>query len=88
MKIQKLSSIAILGALFAITLTACNSGGGSSSSANQLDTLAAKSANADPDPIYDPQGLRSDINKLFGDANAEPVAVNDNDTLQTVINRQ
>lgn len=89
MKSQSLNGVVLLSALFAITLTACNNGGSSSSSANQLSTgFAAKAANDEPDAIYDPQKLQSDINKLFGSPNSEPVAVNDGDTLKSVIDRQ
>jgi len=85
---KSLNGVILLSALFAITLSACNNGS-SSSSANQLSSgFAAKAANDEPDAIYDPQKLQSDINALFGGPNSEPVAVNDGDTLKSVINRQ
>jgi hypothetical protein len=85
---KSLNGVVLLSALLAITLTACNNGS-SSSSENQLKSgFAAKAANDEPDAIYDPQKLQSDINTLFGGPNSEPVAVNDGDTLKSVINRQ
>lgn len=36
--------------------------------------------------IMDPDGLKQDLNSLFGVANSEPVAVNSGDSVQDVIN--
>ncbi len=72
-------------------LSACNSsdnnGGGTVDNGNQLTGLAANTANAEADELLMPNALQQDVNSLFGAANAEPVAVNANDTLSTVINR-
>ena len=87
MNILKLSSACLL----TVILSACNSGGNhndySGEASNELSTLGKVSADGDPVEIYDPESLKQDIAKLFGNPDDDPLAVEDGDTLQSVIDR-
>lgn len=77
------------------TLGGCggSSGGGSSDNnsaepaSNALVNITNISANGAADNLNDSTQLLNDINAIFGHANAEPIAIGDNETLSTVINR-
>ena len=88
MKLRYLNPLVLLSS--ALLLTACfNSSRDKNTDAaqNQASTLANKSADSAPDAIFDPGALTSDINKLFGTADADPIDVKDSDTVQSVIKR-
>ena len=70
-------------------LSGCGGGGGSDNTTpnNTLTNIANINANGSPDDLNDSTQLRNDISALFGNANAEPVAIGDNETLSTVIDR-
>lgn len=71
------------------TLGACGGGGGNSSEPanNALANIANVNANGIADDLNDSTQLSNDISALFGNANAEPIAIGDNETLSTVIDR-
>jgi len=94
MNIFKLSSLCLL----TVILSACNSGGNNDNdkysdnggdATNELTVIGNVSADGEPVQIYDPEGLKQDIVKLFGDEDDDPLAVDsgETDTLQTVIDR-
>ncbi|PWQ96464.1 hypothetical protein [Leucothrix pacifica] len=88
MKFRYLNAVILLSST--LILTACfnsSSDKKTGATANQASSLANKSADADPGMILDPGALTSDITALFGAADADPVDVKDNDTVQTVIKR-
>ena len=89
MKLRYLNTLVLLSS--ALVLTACfnssSSNNDSSATDNQVSTLANKSMDSDPDAIFDPGALASDISKLFGEADADPIDVKDGDTVQSVIKR-
>ena len=86
MKLRYLNTVILLSS--ALILSACfNSSDNDSAAENKASTLANKSADSAPDMIFDPDTLTSDITKLFGPADADPIDVNDGDTVQSVIKR-
>ena len=86
MKLRYLNTAILLSS--ALALSACfNSSDNNSAAENKASALANKSADSAPDMIFDPSALTSDITKLFGSADADPIDVNDGDTVQSVIKR-
>jgi hypothetical protein len=90
-------------ALLGIILSGCGGGGGSNNDSTNTDTdvvvtepeqssnslvdIANQSANsATTEPDNESQ-LSADINALFGNANAEPIDIADDENLGAVINR-
>ncbi len=79
------------------SLTAC--GGGSSNSngninlpststsSSRVQALASASANTEATNITDAVGLQQDLTSVLGSADAEPFAVNGDDTALSAINR-
>lgn len=60
-------------------------GGGSSNSAQTLSpVLTIKEADALPDVLNDTASLQNDLSRLFGNADDEPVDINDDETIQEV----
>lgn len=80
MNILKISSICLLAA----SLSACFN---SDEPMNRLTTLGNVAADGDPVQIVDPVGLKQDIANLFGHPDDEPLAVEDGDTFQSIIDR-
>jgi len=72
-------------------LGGCGGGGGGNSGTtipnNTLANIANVDANGSADDLNDSAQLSTDIGTLFGNANAEPIAIGDNETLSNVINR-
>lgn len=52
-----------------------------------LEKLSGQAANSEAGPINDAVKLKSDITSLFGDADGEPILVEDGDSVQDVIDR-
>ncbi len=80
--------------LTVMSLTACHTdpsnGGGTTPPPdpvpqNALRILSAQPADSEPGVL--PESLKGDINGLFGEADAEPVDIEDNDNLPDVIRR-
>jgi hypothetical protein len=71
-------------------LSGCGGGGGGSDTTtpnNTLSNISNIDANGIADDLNDSIQLSNDIGALFGTANAEPIAIGDNETLSNVINR-
>ena len=58
-----------------------------SSNNNTLVNIANIDANRAADNLNNADQLKNDIDTLFGTANAEPIAIGDNENLSSVINR-
>ncbi len=71
-------------------LSACNNGNFSNNN-NPAQTNVESFSSQNPDSksiaIADAMMLKSDLNALFGDADSEPKAVEDGDSVQDVIDR-
>lgn len=82
-----ISSITLL--ILMGTLGGCGGGGSSSSETanNALANIANVNANGIADDLNDSTQLSNDISALFGNANSEPIAIGDNETLSNVIDR-
>ena len=82
-----------IGLVSLIVLSGCfngssNSGdNGVSSEKAGVQAYSSKGGNDEAVAIDDAAMLRSDISALFGNADAEPVAVEDGDTVQDVLDR-
>ncbi|MGI9302229.1 MAG: hypothetical protein ACR2RB_05910 [Gammaproteobacteria bacterium] len=84
-------------AAFTLSLAACGSdndppvnggsGGGTPPAQATFSQFASQDANAEPLDISDPAALAADIAAIFGDANDEPVEVEEGDDLNAVIAR-
>jgi len=86
-----ISSITLL--ILMGTLGGCGGGGSSGSdttsnnTTNTLVNIANINANGIADDLNDNTQLSHDISALFGNANAEPIAMGDDETLSKVIDR-
>lgn len=69
----------------AVLLTACNGDG--DNSFDTLERLSNNSTQAESQEIMHPAGLQHNITSLFGEAHDEPVPINNNETLPSVIQR-
>jgi len=69
-------------------LAGCGGGGGNNQ-ANQssVEVLSDAPAASDAGALDDINTLKSDLADIFGGADAEPIPVEDNDTVQDVIDR-
>ncbi|MEZ5448054.1 MAG: hypothetical protein R3E95_04620 [Thiolinea sp.] len=68
-----------------LILSGCNNSDGED--INRLEQLANQTADSESLEIYDPDGLEQDIRDRFGNADDEPLAVNQGDTVETLLNR-
>jgi len=70
-------------------LAGCGGGGKHKVTDNEtgIETLANAPAASDAGALDDVAQLRSDLSAIFGDADGEPIPVEDGDTVQDVIDR-
>ena len=79
-----------IGIVSLIGLSGCFNGSsndGVSSEKRGVQAYSSKGGSEEAVAIDDAAMLRSDISALFGDADAEPVAIEDGDTVQGVLDR-
>ena len=75
-----------IGMVSLLGLGACNSSSFNAEKAG-VETFSSTGGSYEAVATDDAAKLRSDISALFGDADSKPVAVEDGDTVQDVLNR-
>jgi hypothetical protein len=69
-------------------LSACfNNSSNSNPAKNNIESFSQQNIDKEPVQIVDADLLKSDLNLIFGDADSEPKAVEDGDSVQDVIDR-
>ena len=78
-----------IGIVSLIGLSGCFNGSSNSVSSERagVDAYSTKGGSDEPVAIDDAAMLRTDLNSVFGNADAEPVAVEDGDSIEDVLNR-
>ena len=82
--------LVVLASAAVLMLSACghsNSGSNPSPNLNSAEKVFAADPNGEASDIVDAATLAADLDGLFGDENAEPVAVNPGDTIDDVLDR-
>lgn len=68
-------------------LVGCGGGGNNQSSNNRVEALTGVGVDNDATTLDDITTLNNDLNVIFGAADGEPIPVEDNDSVQDVIDR-